>query len=212
MQGFVEHLDTLANAQLMLVGPNVHGVADDPEGGEVLAECLAAWHKLPLAQRSRVHIVCLPMEDIEENAAMVNAIQRHAAVIVQKSLHEGFGLTVTEAMWKGRPIVASAVGGIQDQISSGKHGLLITDPTDLRAFAQALQCLLSDRALARNLGRNARRRAITHFLGSRQLVRHADLLTTIEGHVPGPIWEKVSFSNNGYNRPFPFTHPAALKA
>ena len=56
------------------------------------------------------------MDDIEENAVMVNAIQRHAAIVVQKSLHEGFGLTVTEAMWKGRPIVASAVGGIQDQI------------------------------------------------------------------------------------------------
>jgi len=65
---------------------------------------------------------------------MVNALQRHAAVVVQKSLAEGFGLTVTEAMWKARPIVASAVGGIVDQIVDGKHGVLIADPGDLTTF------------------------------------------------------------------------------
>jgi trehalose synthase len=59
------------------------------------------------------------MEDLEENAAMVNAIQRRADVIVQKSLAEGFGLTVAEAMWKARPVLASRVGGIQDQIRHG---------------------------------------------------------------------------------------------
>ena len=58
------------------------------------------------------------MADPDENAAIINALQRHATVVVQKSLAEGFGLTVTEAMWKARPIVASAVGGIADQIDT----------------------------------------------------------------------------------------------
>ena len=73
------------------------------------------------------------MDDIDENATIVNALQRHAAVVVQKSLAEGFGLTVTEPMWKGRAVVASRVGGIQDQITQEKDGLLLDDPTDLGA-------------------------------------------------------------------------------
>lgn len=65
------------------------GVADDPEGAELLEECFAAWRDFPHAARARIQSVCLPMADVEENAAIVNAIQRHAAVIVQKSLAAG---------------------------------------------------------------------------------------------------------------------------
>ena len=71
----------------------------------------------------------LPVEDRIENALVVNALQRRADVIVQKSLAEGFGLTVAEAMWKRRPVVGSKVGGIQDQIVDGRSGVLV-DPTD----------------------------------------------------------------------------------
>src|SRR5205085_1282035 len=81
--------------------------------------------------RRRVHLASLPMGDVEENAAIVNALQRHADVVVQKSLAEGFGLTVAEAMWKQRPVVASQIGGIQDQIVDGESGMLIADPRDL---------------------------------------------------------------------------------
>ena len=76
-----------------------------------------------------MHLALLPMEDSEENAAIVNALQRGAAVVVQKSLAEGFGLTVAEAMWKSRPVVASRIGGIQDQIEDGTSGVLLADPT-----------------------------------------------------------------------------------
>ena len=95
------------------------------------------------------------MADVDENAAIVNALQRHATVIVQKSLHEGFGLTVTEAMWKGRPVVASAVGGIQDQIEDGVQGLLLRDPTDLDAFAVALARCSTDPGRGAPHGRHA---------------------------------------------------------
>ena len=77
---------------------------------------------------------------------MVNALQRRADVIVQKSLAEGFGLTVAEAMWKARPVVASRIGGIQDQIVDGESGLLIDDPADLEAAAAAIDALLADPA------------------------------------------------------------------
>ena len=90
---------------------------------------------------------------------MVNALQRHAAVVVQKSLAEGFGLTVVEAMWKARPVVASAVGGIVDQITDGSHGLLIDDPLDLAAFGRAIRRILETPKLAATLGEGARERA-----------------------------------------------------
>ena len=105
-----------------------------------------AWRSggsLPAATRARVLLVTLPLDDVEENAAMVNAIQRHAAVIVQKSLAEGFGLTVAEGMWKGRPVVGSAVGGILDQIADGT-GVLLRDPADLAAFGSQVRRLLDD--------------------------------------------------------------------
>ena len=116
------------------------------------------------------------MANVEENALMVNAIQRFATVVVQKSLHEGFGLTVTEAMVKGRPVVASRVGGIQDQITDGIHGLLLDDPTDTHAFGDAVARLLGDPVLAKQLGNNARRRAIAEFLSPRQMMQMFDLI------------------------------------
>ena len=106
MQGFAS-IAAETDAQLVLAGPNTSGVADDPEAAHVLEETIAVWRGLPEAVRDRIHLVSLPTDDVEENAVMVNALQRHAAVIVQKSLQEGFGLTVTEAMWKGRPLLAA---------------------------------------------------------------------------------------------------------
>ncbi len=139
-------------AHLLLAGPSVAGVSDDPEGAEVLAEVNARRDELPAEKRARVHLASLPMDDGEENAAMVNAIQRRSDVIVQKSLAEGFGLTVAEAMWKARPVVASRVGGIQDQIEDGISGVLIDDPTDLEAVARAVDGFISDPARAAEVG------------------------------------------------------------
>jgi trehalose synthase len=182
MHGFAAQLerDDLGGAHLLLAGPTVHAVADDPEAATVLDALERAWRRLPHVKRRRVHLASLPMDDAEENAAIVNALQRHAAVVVQKSLHEGFGLTVTEAMWKGRPVVASAVGGIQDQIEDGVHGLLVQDPTDLAAFGAALSRVLEDPSLAAQLGRNAHQRVREQYLVIRHLVQYAELLTRID--------------------------------
>jgi trehalose synthase len=176
MEGFARHVDPALGAHLLLAGPAVTGVADDPEGGAVLDECIARWRGLPHAIRSRVHLACTPMSDPDEQNAIVNALQRHATIVVQKSLAEGFGLTVAEAMWKRKPVVASAVGGIREQIADGQEGLLIDDPRDLAAFGAALERLLRDPAEATRLARNAHARASAELLGDIHLERYALLL------------------------------------
>jgi trehalose synthase len=169
-----------SDAQLLLAGPNVHAVADDPDGARIFGEVTAAFQALPPAIRKLVHLATLPTDDREENAAIVNALQRHAAIVVQKSIHEGFGLTVTEAMWKSRPVVASAVGGIVDQIEDGKSGLLVRDPHDLQAFAAALARLVGDESLRRSLGEAARARARDHFLSTRSLSEYGRLIERLD--------------------------------
>jgi trehalose synthase len=182
MQGFAEHVDGAGptGPALVLAGPVVGVVADDPEDTAVLEQVVAEWHRLPPSHRNRIHLASLPMADVEENAAIVNALQRHATVVVQKSLHEGFGLTVTEAMWKSRPVVASAVGGIQDQITDGVHGLLVQDPFDTRAVGTALGRILEDSDYAAWLGRNAHCRVRDEFLVVRHLIQHAELIERID--------------------------------
>jgi trehalose synthase len=163
-------------AHLVLAGPSVAGVSDDPEGAAVLDEVTARRRELPAQKRAHVHLASLPTDDFEENAAMVNAIQRRSSVVLQKSLAEGFGLTVAEAMWKGRPMVASRVGGIQDQIEDGVSGVLIDDPTDLQAVARAVDRFIEDPAGAAEVGKAARERVLEHFLGTRSLIQYMDLI------------------------------------
>lgn len=172
---FAQYIDA-PDAHLVLVGPSVAGVADDPEGAEVLAEVTARRAALPEAIRVRTHLISLPMDDTEENAVMVNAIQRRADVIVQKSLAEGFGLTVAEAMWKARPVVAGRIGGIQDQIVDGASGILVDDPADLAAVGNAISGLLGSPEVAARMGAAARERIRREFLGSRHLIQYMDLI------------------------------------
>jgi trehalose synthase len=168
-------------AHLVLAGADVRGVADDPEGAAALAEVAAAWRALREADRRRVHLASLPTADVDENAAIVNALQRHAAIVIQKSLREGFGLTVTEAMWKGRPVIASAVGGLRDQIEDGVDGLLLPDPRDLDALAADVTRLLRDPALARRLGDQARAHIFERHLGLDSLLRYGALIEELDG-------------------------------
>jgi trehalose synthase len=177
--GFAEHVVPRGDAHLVIAGPDVAAVADDPEGAQVLEECRLAWAGLPEAARARIHLACLPMQDAEENAAIVNALQRRSDVVVQKSLAEGFGLTVAEAMWKGRPVVASRVGGIQDQVEHGRTGLLVDDPRDLAAFGDLVATLLERPAEAEAMGRAGQTRVRDHFLGPHNLMRYAELLSDL---------------------------------
>ncbi len=168
LKGFAAQVAGRKGVRLALVGPDVSAVADDPEGATVLDECVTLWESLPQKVQSTIRIMELPMDDIEQNALLVNAIQRHATVVVQKSLEEGFGLTVAEAMWKSRPVMASAVGGIVDQVAPGT-GVLLNDPSDLDGFGRALTDLLDRPAEMAAMGERARGRVRSSFLTDRYL-------------------------------------------
>jgi trehalose synthase len=176
LRGFVRHVSPDTGAHLVLAGPAVDGVVDDPEQGKVANEVKRALALLPRDQRVRIHLAFLPTEEDDENAAIVNALQRRSDVVVQKSLAEGFGLTVAEAMWKERPVVASAVGGITDQIEDGRSGRLIPDACDLAAFGDAIEELLRDPSTASAMGRAAHRRVLDRFLPTRHLHQWVDLV------------------------------------
>ena len=175
LDGFLERALPATGAHLLLAGPDPGDVADDPEAEAVLAGVRERWRRLPPRARARVHVACLPLTPIEESAAMVNAIQRLAAVVVKKSLQEGFGLGVTEAMWKARPVVASAVGGHLEQVQHRHSGLLVKDPADVGAFGDAIVELLQEPPRAARLGQAARERARALFLNDLHFVRWVEV-------------------------------------
>jgi trehalose synthase len=179
MEAFARHIAPRTDAFLVLAGPAATSVKDDPEQPEVLRELTATRDRMPREIRARTVIAQLPMEDTDENAAIVNALQRRSNVVVQKSLAEGFGLTVAEAMWKGRPVVASRVGGIEDQIEDSRNGLLVDDPRDLEAFGRAVVRLLEDGRLADRLGEEARRTVISKFITPCHLIDQARMVTDV---------------------------------
>lgn len=141
------------DCQLILAGGTA---ADDPEGLAVLEEV-----KEKAKQDPDIHILLLAQNDIE-----VNALQRASTVIMQKSIKEGFGLTVAEALWKAKPVVASNVGGIPLQIKHKYSGLLCHS-IDGAAFA--LKQLLNSQAYAKKLGENGREHIRNNFLLTRHL-------------------------------------------
>ena len=178
LEGFADRLAGQVGLRLALVGPAVDGVADDPEGASVLGECMTSWENLPPKQRQSIRLITLPMDDLGLNGRMVNAIQRHATVVVQKSLEEGFGLTVAEAMWKSRPVVASAVGGIVDQVVP-ESGILLRDPSDLHTFGETLAALLAKPEQMAAMGRRARGHIRANFLSDHHLVDYARLMVRL---------------------------------
>lgn len=159
-----------AKCRLVLVGGSA---ADDPEGAAVLAETRAAAANDPL-----IHVLELPPTSHLE----INAIQRGSTIIVQKSLREGFGLTVAEALWKRKPVVASAVGGIPLQVIHQFSGLLCHS---IEGAALAIRQLLRDPQLARQLGENGYAHVKEHFLVTRQV--REDLLLMLALQRTGDI-------------------------
>ncbi|HEY8502113.1 MAG TPA: glycosyltransferase [Solirubrobacterales bacterium] len=175
LEVFEHHLGE-PGAHLLLVGPEAAGVSDDPEGAAVYEEVAEHWRGMSAECRRRSHLISLPMDDLRENATMVNALQRRADLIVQKSLAEGFGLTVAEAMWKARPVVASRVGGIQDQVVDGETGVLVDDPRDLAGFARAIEVVLGDRERGAAMGEAGRERVRGNYLAVDRLREYVALV------------------------------------
>lgn len=156
---------------LVLLG-NV--ATDDPEGEEVF-DCILKCRE--------ERILILSYQD----SALVNALQRKAAVVLQKSLREGFGLTVAEAMWKGAPVIGGDVGGIRCQIEDGVNGFLVSSH---REAALRIVALLKDEKLRRTMGERARETVRQKFLLPRLIEEELDLYSSFESDfklVPGNI-------------------------
>ncbi len=112
------------------------------------------------------------------NDILVNSLQRKSSVIYQKSFKEGFGLTVTEAMWKGAPVIASRIGGIQDQITDGKNGFLL-QPADNRGFVERTVQILKNPLLKRRISDAAKKTVKEKFLITTHILNWTNLLNKI---------------------------------
>lgn len=176
LRAFAEHTAGAAPGRLVLAGPDPAAIPDDPTAEETFAAVRDEWRALPHALRGRVELRCLPLSDRQYNERLVNALQRSAAVVLRKSLQEGFGLGVTEAMWKRVPVVASAVGGVRRQVESGRTGVLIDDPADLAGFGAAVADMLAHPGRARALGDAGHERARRQFLADRSVLAWMKLL------------------------------------
>jgi len=163
-QGVIEAFEKARkeiDVTLVLVG-NI--AMDDPEGQKVFESLLT--HKDP-----RVHILTV------EDSALVNALQRHAAVVLQKSVREGFGLTVTEAMWKGAAVIGGNCGGIRHQIEDGVNGVLVSS---VEEAAKHMVELVRDPKLRAKLGEHARESVRDRFLLTRMVEQELDLFAAFE--------------------------------
>lgn len=176
MDAFAQHIAPNSTAHLILIGPEVNGVVDDPEAEAYFSYCAESWSHLPSKVRNRIHLVCLPTNDPEANALWVNAAQRHATVVLQRSISEGFGLTLTEAMWKSAAVVASEVGGLALQISHGHSGFLVPPNDDVGLSTQTL-ALLGDPSMRARLGEAARESVRRKFLIDQHLINELRLIT-----------------------------------
>jgi trehalose synthase len=163
--------------RLLLVGPDPSSVHDDPEGLEVLEELTQKYLALDRKVQPDVVLLTLPMQSRQENALMVNAIQRCASLVVQNSIHEGFGLTATEAMWKRNAVVGSQACGLRQQIRDGLDGRLVPDANDPDGIAEVLFSMLNDWNARERMARTGQRRVYKEFLIFTQLRRWLRALT-----------------------------------
>jgi trehalose synthase len=145
------------DARLVLLG---NFATDDPEGEEI-------FHSLCACRDERILILTSG-----DDTALVNALQTRAAVVLQKSVREGFGLTVAEAMWKGTPVIGGNVGGIRYQIEDGVNGFLVSS---IEETAKRIVELVNDTELRNQMGRKARESVRAKFLLTRYLEQHLDL-------------------------------------
>ena len=170
--------DPIVSTGLVLAGPNIESVADDPEGQLVFDDLCREWQQLPAELQQDIALLVMP-EDNHDSALIVNALQRCATVVVQNSIHEGFGLTVTEAMWKKALTVGADRGGIRAQIRDDENGKLITNPETPANVASVLETALTSADRRGTLVQNAQATVRNDFLIFQQIRRWFTLLNTV---------------------------------
>ena len=159
-EGVIKVFETVKkeiDCQLVLLG-NI--VMDDPEGAEVYNKIMKKY-----GHDKDIKILA----NISDNDIVVNALQTRSSVVIQKSLKEGFGLTVSEALYKGTPVVASNIGGIPLQVVNGKNGFL-HEPKDIKGFAESIIEILKDKKLREGLGKKGKKRVKKNFLITRLIL------------------------------------------
>jgi trehalose synthase len=153
------------DARLVLVGNNA---VDDPESGVILETIHSSLDE---------RIIVLTVDDPN----LVNALQRRAAVVLQKSIREGFGLTVTEAMWKGAAVIGGNVGGIRLQITDGENGFLVES---VDQTAERIVQIIKDPRLRQRLGARAKETVRESYLMSRLVEDWIDVLSVLQQRLP----------------------------
>ncbi|MBN2602990.1 MAG: glycosyltransferase [Candidatus Thermoplasmatota archaeon] len=153
------------DCQLVLMGSMA---ADDPEGQEIFRQVERA-----VGEDKDIHLI-MNAPDIA-----VNALQRSSTVVIQRSLKEGFAITVSEALWKSKPVVASNVGGIPSQVLDNKNGYLL-DPMDLQGFADRIIHLIKHPELSKKMGEFGKEHVRNNFLITRHLIDYLNLLKKVD--------------------------------
>jgi trehalose synthase len=171
------HRRRLEMVRLILAGPDPASIQDDPEAIEVLDSLVERYSQLDESLQRDIALLVLPMESRKQNAIMVNALQRCSTVVVQNSIQEGFGLTATEAMWKGVPIVGSRAHGLREQIRSGIDGTLVQDPNDPDEIAERLSDIMVMKGKRNRMAQSAQQRVRNEFLVFTQLRQWLQALT-----------------------------------
>jgi trehalose synthase len=173
----LRHRRRLELVRLVLAGPDPSSIQDDPEGLLVLESLCKRYTRLEPDVREDVALLALPMGSRKANALMVNAVQSSSDIVAQNSLREGFGLTATEAMWKRKPVLGSARAcGLRLQVRDGVDGVLVSNPEDPEAIAEAMHHMLADEDQLETWGRNGQRRAYDEFLIFSELRRWLEML------------------------------------
>lgn len=166
-----EQQQSLRDAYLVLGGPDPSGVSDDPEGMETLQEVMDVYASLSADIQDSVCIALLPLDH-----KLVSALQSVSDIVIQNSLQEGFGLTVTEAMWKGLPVIGTNAVGIKLQINDHDNGLRISNASDPQAISTSIAWMLTNSDTRAAMGTEAKRSVAENFLITRQISDYFDIV------------------------------------
>ena len=168
--------DDACNMRLVIAGPDPLAVADDPEGLAYFEKCVILRSQLPKEVRRRVYLACISMEDNEANAEIVGRLQQSAHGVFQLSREEGFGLTTTEALFRGKPVVVSSAFGLKRQVVSGLNGIVLDEPDIESKAAEMMHRLATGYGHFEGMARTARENCLRTSTQISQIPRWYDAI------------------------------------